>query len=324
MTSRLHGLDALRGIAALLVFASHVAGYFELPWSLPAQARSVDLFFVLSGYVLARTYEGRMPPASQFLRLRYRRLVPVAAVGTAIGAAVVLANGASIGATLATLGVMLLFLPALWEGNLFKLNTPVWSLFIEIVANFAHAALFARIPTCVLAVLAVYGVIGYAPLLGIEPDMGAPYAVTLLPAIGRGLSAYLVGIIIWRLRGDSPLNGIPPLAGVIAFPLLALACQALGFAGAVVFTFFAAPLIIMSTIGLRDSRFFAYLGALSFPLYATHYPVLQLADMLGAGPWLASFFALAFAGMLVAALEVRSSSVLQSGRHSAGLSPTDD
>lgn len=324
MSSRLHGLDALRGLAALIVFASHVAGYFELPWQLPAQARSVDLFFVLSGFVLARTYEGRMPPASQFLRLRYRRLLPVAAVGTAIGAVFALADGASIGATLATLGVMLLFLPAPWDDNLFKLNTPVWSLFIEIVANFAHTVVFARTPTWVLVVLAVYGVIGYAPLLNVEPDMGAPYAVTLLPAIGRGLSAYLVGIIIWRLRGDAPLNGIPPLAGVIAFPLLALACQAIGFAGAVLFTFVAAPLIIMSTLGLRDSRFFAYLGALSFPLYATHYPVLQLADMLGAGPWLASIAALALAAILVVLLEARSTSVLKRGKQTVVIAAATD
>ena len=66
MTGRLIGLDAFRGVAALIVFLSHFASLFGMPFEIGGQARAVDAFFVLSGFVLARTYDARMPSTFKF------------------------------------------------------------------------------------------------------------------------------------------------------------------------------------------------------------------------------------------------------------------
>lgn len=84
---RLAGLDALRGIAALVVVIGHVflardGAEHGRPWI------AVDVFFALSGYVTARTYEARLGrdlSAGGFLAARLRRLWPVMAVGALLG-----------------------------------------------------------------------------------------------------------------------------------------------------------------------------------------------------------------------------------------------
>ena len=58
---RIPELDALRGLSALLIVALHLG----LGPTCPAFARAVDLFFVLSGYLITATIlEHRGPPAS--------------------------------------------------------------------------------------------------------------------------------------------------------------------------------------------------------------------------------------------------------------------
>jgi peptidoglycan/LPS O-acetylase OafA/YrhL len=76
-------LNGLRGVAAILVVTLHDQGLMA-----PIHARSgylaVDLFFVLSGFVLAHAYEGRfragLGPAG-FAAIRYLRFYPLYLVG---------------------------------------------------------------------------------------------------------------------------------------------------------------------------------------------------------------------------------------------------
>jgi exopolysaccharide production protein ExoZ len=102
---RLAALEGLRGYAAFLVFLVHLAGYlggrlYGLPaeveawWPLVhgAAQRSitwlahsnygVDLFFVLSGFLMADIAFGRWPGARRFLLRRWLRIYPAYAVST--------------------------------------------------------------------------------------------------------------------------------------------------------------------------------------------------------------------------------------------------
>ena len=79
-------LDGLRGIAALAVVTRHVPDHTfrEL---LPGSALAVDLFFVLSGFVLAHSYTERLRDemgAMEFMRIRIIRLYPLYILGTAL------------------------------------------------------------------------------------------------------------------------------------------------------------------------------------------------------------------------------------------------
>ncbi len=70
-------LDALRGVFALMVAFCHVSVWAGLnPWPQLANA-AVDGFFLLSGYVLALTYDGRFVA---FIVRRFIRLWPLYAV----------------------------------------------------------------------------------------------------------------------------------------------------------------------------------------------------------------------------------------------------
>src|SRR5690606_9603166 len=91
MAGRLHGLDALRGVASILVLCFHVIGLFG-QWRVFDRAwLAVDFFFMLSGFVMARTYESAMRDkrlgAIAFFRVRYRRLWAPVAFGTMLGIA---------------------------------------------------------------------------------------------------------------------------------------------------------------------------------------------------------------------------------------------
>ena len=69
-------LDGLRGVAALMVLVFHV---FDICSSniIPHGYLAVDLFFVLSGFVIGYAYDDRWPQgltAGQFFRRRLIRL----------------------------------------------------------------------------------------------------------------------------------------------------------------------------------------------------------------------------------------------------------
>lgn len=84
---RIEFLDSIRGLAALFVLLSHTISAFEWPASFVAMANwpfisilfsgkeAVAMFFVLSGYVLAKPYKetGPAPPRRIFLPTFYLR-----------------------------------------------------------------------------------------------------------------------------------------------------------------------------------------------------------------------------------------------------------
>ena len=58
---KFHTLDGIRGIAALLIVSRHVP-YLQI--DTPESFLAVDVFFVLSGFVIANAYDGRLSSGS--------------------------------------------------------------------------------------------------------------------------------------------------------------------------------------------------------------------------------------------------------------------
>jgi peptidoglycan/LPS O-acetylase OafA/YrhL len=120
-------LDTLRVIAVLAVFVHHLR-----PSLLDVGDRGVDLFFVLSGYLIGgilftiyRT-QGTIAPLS-FWRDRWLRTLPAYYATLAIYAGKELASG---GALVRTLGPYVLFLQSYWFGSLTRFHHS-WSLAVE-------------------------------------------------------------------------------------------------------------------------------------------------------------------------------------------------
>src|ERR1700729_190348 len=90
----LHTFDALRGLAAMAVVLFHYNKLF-VPFVNSNGGLAVDLFFMMSGVVLARNYEARFRAgmsSRQFMKIRLIRLYPLYLVGLAIGALAAIAT----------------------------------------------------------------------------------------------------------------------------------------------------------------------------------------------------------------------------------------
>lgn len=301
---RLHGLDALRGIASLVVAFHHLAIIAGRPGIPLLPFFAVDLFFVLSGFVMARTYEARLGnglSVTGFVGLRYRRLFLPVAIGTTLGLGWRLATGTPPTADLAAaFALALAFLPAFWLANAFLFNVPAWSLFLEVAANGLHGLIFARLSAGGLRFAWAACALVFVGLLGIDLGRWGAGIGPIMSCFPRELACYLAGILIFRTWGDAPLGNRATFAAIgLVAGLSALVDRPLVIAAT---TLVAAPLLMRASLTLRGGPATAALGALSFPLYAVHVPVMHLCGLVHLPP--AAALAAAVAGAAAIALTV--------------------
>ncbi|HVY90356.1 MAG TPA: acyltransferase [Hyphomonadaceae bacterium] len=288
MAERLVALDGLRGIAALAVVSFHVlarGGGLAEPFSQAYLA--VDFFFLLSGYVLARTYEVRFNEGlsgSRYFLARISRLAPSILLGVVLGAAVSLwqAPGTPIwGAVL----LQALMLPVFWEQVMFPLNIPQWSLFMELIANAVQGAIGRRLASWMLAGLVLAGTAGLlALLIDHKKIAGGGEWWSFWVGLARVSFSFFGGVAIWRLQtgGRLRLPAAPAWTAYLAL-LVVLVTPIPWLPGVhdfVVVTLIW-PAILVIAINARPPTAFGpaweFLGEVSYPLYAIHSPLLILA-----------------------------------------------
>lgn len=293
---RLPGLDMLRGIAALCVLGLHLPAInFDMPNILAKGYLAVDLFFMLSGYVMARTYEPRLArglPPIRFFFARYRRLWPVMAVGSAIGLPKLFLEAPDLPGFIIAAGFNLLLLPAPAIGVAFPLNIPAWSIFFELTANMLHGFILWRLGKRVLLAagaimipLTIWVGLHYGTF-----DVGA-HTEHYFAGLPRVLLSYVIGILLSRWWRDAPPIAVPPGLAFAAMPLIFASAWLLGIADwrlDLVFIVVLCPLLIAGGLRYRSAEgsgatIAAAIGAFSFPLYAVHMPVLQGMRLLGFG-----------------------------------------
>lgn len=294
-------MEALRGIAALIVAYTHASYYYgEQVFGSLLFARvyvAVDLFFMLSGFVLARTYEGRMPGPLDFIAKRFARLWPLMAIGTALGAIYFALEGAPFRFLALQLAFGLLILPAI---NFYlALNPPAWSIFFELFANLMHSLVFQRVPTLVLLAIALLCAAYMLPIVA-EHRMDFGQVDMFWLGFPRVVMSYLIGVVLYRWNGDRLL-----IPSSLAWPLLlslpvlvAALSQVTVHWMELIGVLCLGPVMVLGALSLRNSRIALVLGAVSFPLYAVHVPVLWFA--IGAG----LHFMVAFAVSIIAGLAV--------------------
>lgn len=289
---RLASLDGMRGVAALMVALYHW-GLATSPIAQPGYL-AVDFFFALSGYVLALIYAQRMESGSldarKFITLRIIRFYPIYFVGHCLGAlrnvALQLSDNPNAKTGIDWLlalvfGLFMLPVPAA-TGNLFPLNVPAWTLFLELAVNIVFAFGMFRWSNWVLGLImalsaAVLVLFTSPPLLF---DVG--YSVeTLLLGVARLGFSFPVGIILFRLmRGvkrEQSFLALLPIA-ILAACLFFEAPEAYRGIWESVCVFILFPTLLAAGIKYELPDFaapvFLFLGAVSYAIYAIHGPMI--------------------------------------------------
>lgn len=212
----LEGLRHLRGVAALLVVVFHAAELQRLMgqptgWPHQALAAGVDVFFVLSGFLMARTTRPGTT-AGEFLRRRIERIVPMYWLITAVIAIpLLLKPGLSERAIdMATVLRSFAFVPSYLGPNTLQTTViPVgWTLVYEasFYALFAAGIALRLGPRGVIAAILVLAALHpfagnfyarhYTSPLLIEFAAGALVAMTPAPKGRRAIIYAVLGLIL--------------------------------------------------------------------------------------------------------------------------------
>lgn len=292
-------IDGMRGIAALAVVSLHWHA-ISAPWLYAASGGlAVDLFFLLSGIVIAHAYDARIASGelntARFMLTRIIRFWPLYALGTLLGAAAVCAAIAtgrdsyyhSYGEVAAATGLTLLFIPQHWGGALYQLNTPFWSLLWELVANLAFVVFWRRLSVKVMAAIVALGAVGLiATAIAYGGLPAGSLWVTIVTGPIRVTFSFFMGVIIYRTvpRESARPRWLGPICSVALVALFAApGSRPLYDLACVMVVFPAVGILAMRTdVGGYTARLFKALGDASYGVYVLHMPALIFAS------WIAS------------------------------------
>lgn len=295
-TSYFYLLDAVRGAAALVVLSRHASYFFG--WSLPLSHLAVDLFFMLSGVVVANAYELRLRQglsAGRFMLIRLIRLYPFYLLGSVLGLIPVLAARFGLAAELQTnfswtLVAAVLMLPTLSGDDLFPLDTPAWSLFFELGANLFYALILRHLNGRLLLTIILLCAAGLVLSLGVSPShsLHGGFSPSTVPvgAFRVGFS-FFVGVALYRRFVGAADAGARPAAGYSALLLVGVLVASLVVSPPMplrpIYELLAVTLLFPLLIRLamqcplsgRSAHWSSLLGTLSYPVYVLHVPVAR-------------------------------------------------
>ncbi|TDV35567.1 peptidoglycan/LPS O-acetylase OafA/YrhL [Paraburkholderia caballeronis] len=300
-TERFATLDGIRAVAAVLVVTLHAPKLFSWLPALTNVYLAVDLFFCLSGFVIARTYRDRLVSGAltpgRFIAGRAIRFYPLYALGLLLGLVptltALLTHGMSsvaMGAGLVTALAGFLYLPSPLHPRVFPLDSPAWSLASELVVNAVYAALAcrrSRMGLALLFVLAAVEVGLYAHHAG-NLDGGWEWpSITVGPA--RAALSFSIGIFLERhTRGSHFRSNALALLPVLVVPALLLSKPS--FVPPSIYPLavvgIAVPALIFAAAhvephGVLRTAFLAG-GRLSYGVYIIHSPLALLWNFLPA------------------------------------------
>jgi len=269
-------LDGLRGVAAIAVMLFHsyrAEGLFHNAWS------AVDLFFLLSGFVIAYSSDEQLQhgaPVSQFMLRRLIRLYPMIVLGTLAGVAGAIANY-KISASYSYSPWQIVIYGCLTPLLLFfEFNPPFWSIFSELVVNTFYALFAKRLATPVLALIVLVGLAVVALGGPFAWDENRNFFLFLWLGLARAATGFFGGVLLYKLwkGGRLPrLSGNFVVLSAVLMAVFTFPQEISGWLFPPAFMVMAG--IIVFGVGARPNRldkYCALLGQISYPLYALHWP----------------------------------------------------
>jgi peptidoglycan/LPS O-acetylase OafA/YrhL len=289
-------LDGLRGVAALMVVTRHAGQVFPAN-PFPESFLAVDLFFLLSGFVVAAAYEQRLragEPLRVFMRTRLTRLYPLYAAGLLLGVLAQLLSAATSGrapdvlylSQAAAIGLLMLpAVPPLPMGSS-ALDGPTWTLAPELLVNLVYGWLVRVLSTRAVWAIVALGAAGLVVSERVYGTLDGGWWPATFPLVAARLAfSFFLGVALFRSRRGRRRSG---WAAWGALALLAAGLAVRPGAGwrelyelAMVLGVF--PLIVALAVRVepvgRSAAVFGWLGRVSYAVYVIHQPLGAIAGV---------------------------------------------
>lgn len=290
-------LDALRGFASLSVVTYHLSHWLDAPWLATNSNLAVDMFYCLSGFVLASAYGHRRDLSfAQFAARRLIRLLPLVAMATVISAAYVVlryqvadprsyvANETlpfdklAVAIVLGAANLPYFGAPRVLGGpELFPLNGPQYTLFFEVFVNLLWWR-FRRLPQVGLSLVLIALCAPLCLILG----FGGANAENFASGFPRVILCFQLGVLAFHLSATRRRTAYAPAAFVAASSITMVVFYgpiAIGPVSHLLYCLVVLPAVVLFGSRLRVpgrlARPALALGAISYPVYILHYPVFM-------------------------------------------------
>ncbi|WP_240723692.1 acyltransferase [Flavobacterium sp. J27] len=317
LQSKLHYkiLDALRGIAALVVVVFHIleihSGGDHTKQLLNHGYLAVDFFFILSGYVISYAYDDRWDIMSlgHFFKRRIIRLQPMLIFGAIFGAVLFYFQDSEILGwgrisevavwKLLILTSMSFFLIPVGKGldirgwnEMFPINGPSWTLFFEEIANISYALVLRRLTNKIMFILVLVAMLFtiHYSLTNPQGDIIGGWAIDdptqLKIGFIRLAFPFLAGIVLAR----TVKVGKQKYSFLLASVLLVV-CLVMPRIGGhehlwqnglyeCVCLIIVFPFIVWlgasGEVKGATAKVSDFLGNISYPIYITHFPIVYV------------------------------------------------
>jgi len=287
-----HTLDGIRGIAALLIVLRHAGDYFG-GISFTESYLAVDLFFVLSGFVIAEAYAERLASGLScvdFMRVRLIRLYPLYLLGTLLGiiyysTGIMLGYKAPVTASeLAVASILaMVMLPSPLSPSLYPVNGPSWSLLFELLSNGLYAISHPKLTTSRLLIALAVSAIVLGVLVYIKGNLDVGFNWKhFFMGIPRVIYSFGAGLLIQRIQfRNFPLQ-LP--SWVLMVFVLAILCYSPATQARSWYDMLAVTILFPGVVYLASTsepgsvmavRCYAFLGSVSYAIYVLHVPISQ-------------------------------------------------
>lgn len=306
-------LDALRGVAALLVIWYH---FFEGFATSPVDQKfnhgylAVDFFFVLSGFVIGYAYDDRWRQGltcGRFLLRRLVRLQPMVVLAVVLGVIAYVVQGCEhwdhtpspTWAIIVCFVLALFMLPALpgtaidvrGYGEMFPLVGPAWSLFFEYIGSVLYAFWLHRLSNKALRWFVGLSAVGLAWVALTNWSLGAGWSLAewgFLGGLMRLTFSFGIGLLMSRTFKPKKVKGAFWLCSLIITVVMCVPYitpdgnpSVLNGLYDLLCTLLVFPAVVwLGACGTStdpvSTRICTFLGALSYPIYIIHYPAMYL------------------------------------------------
>jgi len=305
----IYNLQALRAIAALMVVVLHLGGTLK-PLGLPegalsAGAAGVDLFFVISGFVMVHSVSARPTGGGAFMLNRIVRVAPLYWLVTIVlgGAALAVPHVfRTVSATPERLILSLAFIPHFSaQGAVQPVLFVGWTLNYEMFFYliFAVALTLMRAPgrTAVATLIALVGLVVLGRLVHFNDAAGRTFTDPILLEFGFGM---MLALVFEKIRYFAPLLACTAIllafATILAQPYALVDIpRAIVWGVPALVIVFGAVSLEQAGISIRNSVV-QKLGTSSYALYLIH-PI-----PLGVGSRLSSTFSSPILALVLALL----------------------